>query len=216
MPPAPPHAPLRLLGRKDAFNVRKLLWLLDELGEPYTQEDWGRGHRSTQVPEFLALNPLGTVPVLVDGGVALRESHSIMRHLAATRRRTDLLPADTAPRAEVEAWMDWVAYEMTLPLRLGYLGGVLGLAPWNGPGMDALGRAEYAARMGVLEAALARGGPYLAGPGLTLADIACGMAVHRWAAVKDGREAPTPALDAWMERLAERPGFRAHIRNGLP
>lgn len=211
-----PPAPLRLLGRKDAFNVRKVLWLLEELGEDFTQEDWGRGHRTTQVPEFLALNPLGTVPVLVDGDAVLRESHVIMRHLAATRGRTDLLPAEPAARAEVEAWMDWVAYEMTLPMRLGYLGGVLGLAPWNGPGMAALGRAEYAVRMGVLEQALARGGPYLAGATLTLADMACGMAVHRWAVVKDGSEAPTPALDAWLERLAESPGFRAHIRNGLP
>lgn len=211
-----PPAPLRLLGRKDAFNVRKLLWLLEELGEPFTQEDWGRGHQPTQVPEFLALNPLGTVPVLLDGDVVLRESHVIMRYLATTRGRTDLLPASPAARAEVEAWMDWVAYEMTLPMRLGYLGGVLGLAPWNGPGMGALGRAEYARRMGVLEGALARGGPYLVGTGFTLADMACGMAAHRWAAVKDGTEAPTPALDAWLERLATRPGFRAHIRNGLP
>ncbi|MBB3900361.1 glutathione S-transferase family protein [Roseococcus suduntuyensis] len=211
-----PPAPLRLLGRKDAFNVRKVLWMLEELGEPFTQEDWGRGHRSMQVPEFLALNPLGTVPVLVDGDAVLRESHVIMRHLAATRARHDLLPAEPAARAEVEAWMDWVAYEMTLPMRLGYLGGVLNLAPWNGPGMAALGRAEYAHRMGVLEQALARSGPYLAGAAFTLADMACGMAAHRWDAVKDGSEAPTPALDAWLERLAERPGFRAHIRNGLP
>jgi glutathione S-transferase len=209
-------APLRLLGRKDAFNVRKVLWLLEELGEPFTQEDWGRGHRSMQVPEFLALNPLGTVPVLVDGDAVLRESHVIMRYLAATRGRTDLLPADPVARAGVEAWMDWVAYEMTLPMRLGYLGGVLGLAPWNGPGMGALGRAEYAVRMGVLEGALARGGPYLAGADLTLADMACGMAVHRWAVVKDGTEAATPALDTWLERLAARPGFLKHIRNGLP
>lgn len=211
-----PSPSLRLLGRKDAFNVRKVLWMLEELGEAFTQEDWGRGHRSTQDAGFLALNPLGTVPVLLDGDAVLRESHVIMRYLATTRGRQDLLPADPLARAEVEAWMDWVAYEMTLPMRLGYLGGVLGLAPWNGPGMAALGRAEYAVRMGVLEGALSRGGPYLAGAGLTLADLACGMAVHRWAAVKDGTEAPTPALDAWLERLAERPGFRAHIRNGLP
>jgi glutathione S-transferase len=209
-------APLRLLGRKDAFNVRKVLWLLDELGEPFTQEDWGRGHKTTQVPEFLALNPLGTVPVLLDGDVVLRESHAIMRYLATTRARTDLLPMEPAARADVEAWMDWVAYEMTLPMRLGYLGGVLGLAPWNGPGMAALGRAEYAVRMRVLDGTLRRGGPYLTGADVTLADMACGMAAHRWAVVKDGTEAPTPALDAWLERLAARPGFRAHIRNGLP
>ncbi len=211
IPPA-----LRLLGRRDAFNVRKVLWLLDELGERYNQEDWGRGHRSTDDPEFLALNPLGTVPVLVDGAAVLRESHVIMRYLADTRGRDDLLPRAPYARAPVEAWMDWVAYEMTIPMRLGYLGGVLGLTPWNGPGMPELGRREYAVRMAVLDRALTQGGPYLAGDAFTLADIPAGMAAHRWAVVRGPQDPALPALGAWLDRLNERPGFRAHIRNGLP
>ena len=60
-------APLRILGRANSFNVRKVLWLCDELGIPYQREDWGRGHRPTNTPEFLALNPTGQVPVVLDG-----------------------------------------------------------------------------------------------------------------------------------------------------
>lgn len=208
---------LRLLGRRNAFNVRKVLWLLDELALPFTQEDWGRGHRPTDDPAFRALNPLGTVPVLVDGDVVLRESHAILRYLARREGRVDLLPADPAGAARIEAWMDWVAYEMTQPMRGAYLGGEQGLVPWNEPGFVALGRAMWAERMRVLDGALAAGGPYLAGPRFTLADVPAGFIVHRWFAMKGvAPREELPALAAWYALLSERAPYRAHIRNGLP
>ena len=50
---------LRILGRKNSFNVRKVLWVCGELGVPFTREDWGRGFTPTSDPAFLALNPIG-------------------------------------------------------------------------------------------------------------------------------------------------------------
>ncbi len=85
---------LRLLGRTSSMNVRKVLWTLDELGLAYEREDWGMGFASTGSPEFLALNPNGLVPVLIDGQGPLWESNAICRYLAA--REGALLPA--APR----------------------------------------------------------------------------------------------------------------------
>lgn len=207
---------LTLLGRRNAYNVRKVLWLLGELGLEFEQEDWGRGHRATDDPAFLALNPLGTVPVLRDGDAVLRESHVILRYLAAREGAEHLLPAAPLPRARVEQWMDWVAYEMTQPMRGAYLGGELGLAPWNNPWFVAEGRREYAERMAVLDRALAAPGPYLAGAALTLADIPAGFVVHRWFSMGGVARGPLPALEAYYERLSERPAYHAHIRNGLP
>jgi glutathione S-transferase len=207
---------LTLLGRRNAYNVRKVLWLLDELGLEFTQEDWGRGHRDTRDAAFLALNPLGTVPVLRDGEVVLRESHVILRYLARRQAALHLLPADPAAQARVEQWMDWVAYEMTQPMRGAYLGGELGLEPWNNPWFVDLGRREWAARMAVLDAALAAGGPWLAGPDFTLADIPAGFVVHRWYAMAGVTRTPLPALEAYYARLSQRPAFLRHIRNGLP
>jgi glutathione S-transferase len=206
---------LKLLGRRNAYNVRKVLWLLEELGLPFTQEDWGRGHRPTDAPEFLALNPLGTVPVLLDGGEVLRESHVILRYLAARQAAWSLYPEAPAARARVEAWMDWVAYDMTMPMRGAYLGGELGLAPWNHPWCVEQGRAEYAQRMAQLDAALAADGPHLAGEAFTLADIPAGFVVHRWFAMQGFAKPALPALDAYYERLSARPAYRRHIRNGL-
>ena len=206
---------LRLLGRHNAFNVRKVLWLLDELALPFAQEDWGRGFRSTDDPEFLALNPLGTVPVLVDGAAVIRESHVILRYLAARAGAEALYPTPLAARARVEAWMDWVAYEISMPMRGAYLGGELGLVPWNRASFVQMGRAEYARRMGQLDDAL-RDAPYLAGEAFTLADIPAGFVVHRWFSMKSVERTPLPALERYYERLSERPAYRAHIRNGLP
>lgn len=211
---------LRLLGRRDAFNVRKVLWLLAELDLPFTQEDWGRGFRPTDDPEFLALNPLGTVPVLVDGpagegGAVIRESHVILRYLAARENAFTLYPTVLAERARVEAWMDWVAYEMAMPMRGAYLGGELGLSPWADATFVQLGRAEYAKRMGQLDATL-RDAPYLAGADFTLADIPAGFVVHRWFSMAGLERVPLPALEAYYARLSGRPAYRRHIRNGLP
>lgn len=206
---------LRLLGRRNAFNVRKVLWLLDELGLAFAQEDWGRGFRPTDDPEFLALNPLGTVPVLLDGAAVIRESHVILRYLAAREGAVALYPAGLAERARVEAWMDWVAYEMALPMRGAYLGGELGLEPWNDAAFVRLARADYANRMAILDAAL-RESPHLAGTAFTLADIPAGFVVHRWFAMAGVQRMPLPALEAYYARLSERPAYRRHIRNGLP
>ena len=94
---------LKIYGRADSINVRKVLWLADEIGLAYTREDWGRGFRATDDPEFLRLNPLGLVPVIDDGGFVLRESHAILRYLAAKHGRHDLYPSDLRLRARVEA-----------------------------------------------------------------------------------------------------------------
>jgi glutathione S-transferase len=44
---------LRILGRANSFNVRKVLWICGELDIPFMREDWGRGFKPTSDPEFL-------------------------------------------------------------------------------------------------------------------------------------------------------------------
>lgn len=73
---------LKILGRDNSINVRKVLWLCDELNLTYEREDWGIGFRSAQSPEFLQLNPNGQIPVILDGDLVLWQSNSIIRYLA--------------------------------------------------------------------------------------------------------------------------------------
>src|SRR3546814_6720583 len=76
IPKTSPPGALRVLGRANSFNVRKVLWAAEELGIAFTREDYGRGFRPTDSAEFLALNPAGQVPVVIDGDVVRSEEHT--------------------------------------------------------------------------------------------------------------------------------------------
>ena len=206
---------LRILGRPNSFNVRKVLWACDELGVPFQREDWGRGYRPTTDPEFLALNPNGQVPVVLVDGHVMVESNAIIRYLAASHPGP-LLPADPAGRQAIERWMDWVAYDVTHALRGAFLGGQLQEAPWNNPWFVAQGQKDLIELMELLSAHLAAHGPYMMGETFTLADIPCGLVVNRWFHLKALERPSLPTLDAYYALLSERPAFMAHGRNGFP
>jgi glutathione S-transferase len=69
--------------------------------------DLSRGEHKT--PEYLRLNPNGRVPVLVDGGFYLWESHAIMQYLADKSPEQDIYPKDVSARADVNRWLFWSA-----------------------------------------------------------------------------------------------------------
>jgi glutathione S-transferase len=67
----------------------------------------------------------------------------------------------------------------------------------------------------ILEEQLRRTGRHVAGEDFTLADIVLGLSTNRW--LSTPIEHPDcPAILAWFDRLAGRPGFRKHCRNGVP
>ena len=103
----------RVLGRSTSGNVQKVVWLLEELGQPYSREDYGRQFNNTQDAAYLKLNPHGKVPTLVDGGVAVWESNTILRYIA-NKAGTPLYPTDAAARSEVERWRRIIKPEMRL------------------------------------------------------------------------------------------------------
>lgn len=207
---------LRILGRKNSFNVRKVLWACDELGVAYEREDYGRGFRACNSPEFLELNPAAQVPVVIDDGQVMRESNAIVRYLASKAGNEELYPSELVHRQKVEQWMDWVAYDVTHALRGAFLGGQLQEAPWNNEWFVAQGRKDLIHEVGLLDAHLRDGGPYVAGRKFTVADIPVGLVVNRWFML-DGMEKPTfEAVSEYYELLSDRPAFLAHGRNGLP
>lgn len=212
----PPPGALRVLGRANSFNVRKVLWAAEELGIAYVREDYGRGFRPTDSAEFLALNPAAQVPVVIDRGVVMRESNAIVRYLAARERAEALYPSDLVRRQAIEQWMDWVAYDVTHALRGAFLGGQLREPPWNNPWFVEQGRRDLIREIGLLDRHLASAGPHAMGDGFTVADIPLGLVVNRWFMLAEIERPDYPAVAAYYERLSERPGFRRHGRNGLP
>lgn len=206
---------MKILGRPTSINVRKVLWLCAELQLSFDHEPWGAPGLPLDSPGFLALNPNAMVPVLVDGDFVLYESHAICRYLVARAGREDLLPADLHARARVDQWMDWAATELNDAWRYAFLGLVRNSPAHADPAAIARSRDDWNARMAILEARLAHTGAYAAGGQFTLADIPLGLATQRWYSTPMARP-ELPAIQAYYDRLSERPGYLAHGRNGMP
>ena len=206
---------LKIHGRPNSINVRKVLWICEEIGIPYERTDFGRDYTPTSDPQFMKVSIYGVVPVDDDDGFILRESNTIVRYLCAKHGRTDLYPADIKARAVVEQWMDYGSTDLYQGMRPVFQGMVLGNKPHAIPEVIAWGAADWNKQMGRLEAHLTAGNTYLAGANFTIADVPCGLMVHRWTAV-DFDKPKLPALAAYYNRLCERPGFKKHGCNGMP
>lgn len=204
---------ITLLGKSSSINVRKVLWLCEELGLPVAHEAWGSG--STQAPEFLALNPNGLVPVIRDGGHVLWESNTICRYLAAREGRADLLPVDPVGRSQVEQWMDWQATDLNASWRYAFMALVRQSPAHADPAAVADSVGAWNRHMAILDGQLAKTGAYAAGPHFTLADIVLGLSTNRWFMTPMARPR-LAGVEAYYERLSARPAFLHHGRNGLP
>jgi len=202
---------LKVLGRAGSINVRKVLWTCVELGLAFEREE-----RDWRSPEFLALNPNGMMPVLLDGpDFVLWESNTICRYLANRERSETLLPQAPRERAGVERWMDWQATELNNSWRYAFMGLVRQSPAHQDPALQHAGVEGWNRHMAMLEAQLQATGAFIAGAQFTLADVVIGLSTHRWFAAPIGR--PTlPAVEAYYQRLSERPGFIAHGRDAGP
>ncbi|MEQ9335439.1 glutathione S-transferase family protein [Thalassobaculum sp.] len=201
---------IRILGKLQSINVRKVLWTCDEIGLEYQREDWGVGTQPTSDPAFRAINPKGLVPVLVDGDAILTESNSIVRYLAAKHGRDDLLPEAPLARARVEEAMDWQATEFNAAWRVAFSALVRGNPAAGSPEQVAGSLREWNAMVGLLDDRLARSGPYACGEAFTVADIVVGLSVNRW--FQSPIERPDfPAVGNYFERLRRRPAAGPYL-----
>ena len=203
---------MKLLGRLTSINVRKVAWTARLLGLDLPREDWGAGFRSTQEPDYLALNPNALIPVLIDGDFVLWESNSICRYLAARQGDTGLLPAEPRARAKVEQWMDWQTGELNNSWRVAFMALVRGQPA--APEAVAASVANWNRHMAMLDAQLARTGAHVCGAGFTMADVVLGLSAQRWKNAPIER-VELSAVEAWLQRLAARPGFADYVGNGM-
>ncbi|WP_157219258.1 glutathione S-transferase family protein [Flavisphingomonas formosensis] len=158
---------LTIYGTKPS-RVARCLWVLEELGLPYRQVPVPNGKSD----DFLALNPMGKVPVLVDGDFVLTESVAITAYLAALKPGP-LLPDDIRVRARIDQWSSWaiteVEFHFTIMVRELRRAGQAGEAPDGSlVGSCLRGITET---LGALEKHLAKGNAYVAGDAFTIGDV---------------------------------------------
>lgn len=205
---------LKILGRVTSINVRKVLWAADEMGLAYEREDWGLPIRDPNVPEFLAQNPNGQVPVITDDGFTLWESHAILRYLAE-KAGSELLPGKGAERALVDQWMSWQSTELNFAWSYVVRAKLRNLPPDPDPARIAESIASWTRMMQILEAQLAAGPGYVANGRFSLADIVIGLSSHRWMRVPFDRP-KLPAVEAHLLQMQSRPAGQAYLGATTP
>jgi glutathione S-transferase len=202
-----------LYGRANAWNVRKVMFLVEDIGLPVTRLDYGRDYQPTNTPEFLALNPNGLVPVLEDGPTIIWESHAILRYLAAKYAPESYYPRGLDERAAIDQWLDWKLGSLMAPLRELFFHHYLKM---ERPQADVdAAEAQCAKLFGILDAQLARTGAFVTGHNLTIADCALGMAVHRWLGLPVKRPGLSH-IERYYAELGTRPAFQSTILTGMP
>ena len=191
----------------DARSFRAL-WALEELGLPYELHLLPFPPR-VKAPAYLEVNPLGTIPALIDGETFMTESAAIVQYLAT--RHGDGVLAVAADDADYGAWLNWLHFgeaTLTFPQTL-----VLRYGTFEKGRADAAA-ADYArwflARLKHVERALAKD-QWLCAGRFTGADISVGYALLLAGHLKLLEQAAEPVRAYW-ERLRARPAFQAAKR----
>jgi glutathione S-transferase len=205
---------IKVWGRFSSSNVKKVLWLADELKLEVERIDAGRQYGVVDTPAYKALNPNSRVPTIEDGDFVLWESNSIMRYLCMKYGGEAFYPADPATRADIDRWLDW-SLSIVVPVDSPLFLGTVRTPP------DKQDKAMIAAnteRLGQIYAILDRrleGRDYLV-KNFSIADLGLSIFVDRWLrnTFLTGRP-EQENLTAWIARIQPRPGFQKFVGGPL-
>ena len=199
---------IKLYDAELSANAHKCRMLLSMLGLDYERVDVSLQKGEHKTPAFLAMNPLGQVPVLTDGDVTVRDSGAILVYLATKYGDENWLPRDPAGLAEIVAWLSFAANEINNGVT------VARFAKLTGDTSIDLDTAQRRAgrSLKILDAWLADR-DWLALGRPTIADIAC----YPYIALAGEGEVRLEGRDnviAWIGRVQDLPGWVA--MTGLP
>lgn len=197
------RAPLTVYGMSVSGNCHKVRMLLEHLGTRYHWVEVDSAHGQTHTPEFLAMNPNARVPLVQrDDGRVLPESNAILFWLA---EGTPYLSSDGWERAQTLRWMFFEQYSHEPCVAVARF--ICGWSPLDSPRRAELPRLrERAAQaLAVMEQHLADAA-WFSVRAYGIADIA--LFAYTAVAADGGVElAPYPAVQAWLQRVREQPGF---------
>lgn len=197
---------IRLYGHPLSGHAHRVQLFLSLLQLPHevVEVDLLRGEHKR--PEFLAMNPLGQVPVIEDGDLTLADSNAILVYLAGRYDRSGRwLPKDPVGMAQVQRWLSIAAGQLL-----------------SGPGLARVEvvfkrprdprRFEVARQLFTVMDAHLAAKPFLASAEPTIADLA--LYTYTAHAPEGGVSLqPYAHLRAWLERVEALPGFVGMVRN---
>jgi glutathione S-transferase len=191
---------------------QRILWLLEELGQPYDVIKYERNSETRLAPEALkTIHPLGKAPVIEDDGRILAESGAIMEYILRKYGKGRLSPPE-ASQAYFDHlyWMHFAEGSAMLPLLLALYVGRLGDA--SAPLQPRI-TGETASMLGHMEGGV-KGKDYFLGRELDACDIQLSFVVE----AADARDLLVnyPNLKGFIERCRARPAYKRSIDKGGP
>jgi glutathione S-transferase len=198
---------ITLYDMPESPHARKVRLLAAELGIPLELVARDPRIGETRAPDYLALNPNGRVPTLVEDDFALWESPAILKYLAAKYPERGLNGASPQDQAHVDQWLFWwvggaepaidaLAWEQFIKPK------VLN-QPGNDPGIIADAHARIGRFLPVLDQQL-EGRDYVIGP-LSIVDFLIGPRLERSPAILKFDITPYRNINAWLKRLVAKP-----------
>jgi glutathione S-transferase len=198
---SPEMKPVRLYRHPLSGHCHRVELFLSLLGVPFELVEVDLAKGAHKVPEFLALNPFGQVPVLEDGDLVFADSNAILVHLALTHDASRRwYPENPAVAAAVQRWLSVAAGQLASGPAAARL-----VTLFKSPLDHERAKGIAGQLLTVLEAHLASR-LFLVGDEATIADVALYAYTAR---APEGGVAltPYPNVRAWLARIEALPGF---------
>lgn len=181
-----------------SFYARRVIALLAQCDLPYELREVNMAAGEHRSDAFLALNPNGQVPVLVDGDLTLAESNAILRYLCNKHALDDWYPGNTQARAEVDRWLDWTQCRLA-PATRDIVFNTVFLGERGNKAEIAKGHEMLASLIPILEDRLSRS-DHVAGPKPTIADLAVFSCLSQLGLAQT--RPATSSISAWYHGMA--------------
>jgi len=192
---------------------QRILWLLEELGTPYTIVHYQRDAKTRLAPpELKAVHPLGKSPVIRDGSQVIAESGAIMEYVVERYANGRLAPAKNSQAFETyRYWMHYAEGSLMTPLLIKLYLGLVGDAA-----KPVIERVEGNVRAHVdfIEQSL-RSSKFLVGDEMTAADLQLSFPMELIATQGMLSDA-YPKSRAWLKGLHERSAYQRALEKGGP
>ncbi len=200
---------IQLWGRKNAYNVQKILWILSELNINFIHKDVGSKEGDLEKQNFLKINPHSRIPVLVENNSSIWESNTIIRYLSASYSKEYLWPVNPMQRTYAERWMDWELATLQpdfIDLFWNY---------YRTPEKDRdANLVEYSKKRCIQHFSILNEhlklNEYVAGKSFTMGDISCATCLYRYFEMGLNVEKPSNLM-AWYNKLSSREAFKKNI-----
>ncbi|CAH1644202.1 unnamed protein product [Spodoptera littoralis] len=191
--------------------VRACLMACEVLNAPYERVELDLYKRENHTPEYLAKNPMHTIPVMEDGDLILRDSHAIMAYLSDTYAKDDSwYPKDVKKRAAVNDKLFFNAFVVFSKLRVvTYYVLQKGYKKLEQEWLDRIEEAYS-----FIEAFLSKT-VYIAGDDISIADLALFSNVSSLEHMQPIDTKKFPKTIAWLDKMKAKPYSKKHNEKGV-